>query len=511
MSTASSYIELIENNITISNEKNSKTYNNTNHIEVQDFISINSSIFQGTSADSYAQIEQLNLLINKNEDEINRMLESQSIYAIGPYFQQSYSVLSIACWVTKPLNKSLIEKLSNLFDNMFEVVEIISDNIINNDINQDKVSSDNNHNLPNGTQDRNQNSQNIEENPNSNENSEENEKNENDEINRNSGENPNNRQRNGGNGNNSKNMNNNEETKAAEDKGNKRYQSFYINVLLSAKIKNEAILNFSIEFDQCGVGEMLNKKCQSLKGWFVGFYLESIIIEVSPITNSANDNSVVFVSKGTYSPRQIGPKDYEISKGRETNNNIMVNFSSPTIGASANYSLTNSNSIKTNTYEWEMTVIPCPIEGIKWSYYYKNVNFDKIDDHRMDPNLPPHSGKWIIKDGMKGFKISIKQILGCNIKPFCRIKKSKIKFLQIMKTCPQITHELEVSFNNVTNFNEEFANLVNNLKEDLRILNLNFEGNTNPLELEENSLYIARNITQKSTQSLPKNNKFFFI
>ncbi|KAF0444675.1 hypothetical protein F8M41_003345 [Gigaspora margarita] len=199
-------------------------------------------------------------------------------------------------------------------------------------------------------------------------------------INRNSGENPNDRKRNSGNGKDSKNINNGEESenhggnggggggnsgeadvddsqfvrvlsvaKAEEDKGNKHYQSFYINALLSAKINNEAILNFSIEFDQCGIGEMLNKNVNHLR-------------------------NVVFVSKGAYSPRQIGPKDYEIPKGL------------------------------------------------------------------------------------------------------------KIKFLQMMKTCPQITHELEVSFNNGINFNEELANLANNLKEDLRILNLNFEGNTNPLD-----------------------------
>ncbi|CAG8702346.1 32243_t:CDS:2 [Gigaspora margarita] len=59
--------------------------------------------------------------------------------------------------------------------------------------------------------------------------------------------------------------------------------------------------------------------------------------------------------------------NYEIPKGRETNNNIMINFSSSNIGA-----------------------------RIKWSYYY-TINFDKIDDHRMEPNLPPHSGKWILK------------------------------------------------------------------------------------------------------------------
>ncbi|CAG8525877.1 4865_t:CDS:2, partial [Scutellospora calospora] len=136
------HIELIEPSINISNGSNSKVYNNTNHIEISGFISVSATIFQGTSVDSYIQIKQLYTLINEKKDEINKMLDSKSVYAIGPYFQSGYSVLSIACYVTKPLNKFLINELLNLFDNMYEIIEINNEGINNEAIIQDKVPSD---------------------------------------------------------------------------------------------------------------------------------------------------------------------------------------------------------------------------------------------------------------------------------------------------------------------------------------------------------------------------------
>ncbi|CAG8789903.1 8905_t:CDS:1, partial [Dentiscutata erythropus] len=48
-----------------------------------------------------------------------------------------------------------------------------------------------------------------------------------------------------------------------------------------------------------------------------------------------------------------------------------------------------------------------------------------------------------------------------------------------MRSCPQITHELEISFNNMTKFNENFAELTKNFVPDLKILDVNFEGDTN--------------------------------
>ncbi|CAG8789904.1 8906_t:CDS:2, partial [Dentiscutata erythropus] len=233
---------------------------------------------------------------------------------------QGYSVLSVACWVTEPLDKLLIEKLSDLFDNIVEddqVIQVISI--------------------------------------------------------------------------------------AKADEG-KNYQSFEINALIKANIdnviNNKSALNFSIELIACGASEMLNKKCQSLQNWFIGFYLESIIIEVSPLSdtsnstnsnsnNSANNTLASFILKNEYSPLRIGPERYEASTGHTTNSNFQLNLSSQSIGASVSRNLTYSDSTKATICEWEMRVVSDPIKGVIWPY--KNIN-DKIDQ-RMCPERQPHSGK----------------------------------------------------------------------------------------------------------------------
>ncbi|CAG8828686.1 14950_t:CDS:1, partial [Gigaspora rosea] len=148
-------IELVEPNITISNGGNSKACN-TNHIEISNFVSINATIFQGALANSYVQIVRLYSLINEKRVEIDKMLDSQPVYAIGPYFQQGYSMLSIACWVTKLLNKLLIEKLSDLFDNKYDIVQLKNEVINGNTI---SVPSDTDNNLSNSEGDGNQNSE----------------------------------------------------------------------------------------------------------------------------------------------------------------------------------------------------------------------------------------------------------------------------------------------------------------------------------------------------------------
>ncbi|CAG8815837.1 22254_t:CDS:1, partial [Gigaspora rosea] len=135
---------------------------------------------------------------------------------------------------------------------------------------------------------------------------------------------------------------------------------------------------------------MLNKTSQSLEKWFIGFYLESIIIEVSPINNNtnngANSSFVSFILKDPYSPQQIEPKSYEVSTGHMTSNNVQCSLSSQNIGASISRSSTNNVSTKETIGEWEMKVESCPIKGVIWPYHYKKIKFDKIDP-RIFPDL----------------------------------------------------------------------------------------------------------------------------
>ncbi|CAG8815835.1 22253_t:CDS:1, partial [Gigaspora rosea] len=56
-----------------------------------------------------------------------------------------------------------------------------------------------------------------------------------------------------------------------------------------------------------------------------------------------------------------------------------------------------------------------------------------------------------------------------------------------MKTCPQITHELKVSFNSMAKFNEHFAKLAKMKpdRKDREILDINFEDEMISLEPKE--------------------------
>ncbi|RIB12001.1 hypothetical protein C2G38_59848 [Gigaspora rosea] len=161
-------------------------------------------MFLEISANSYFQIERLYSQIIMKKVKIDEMLVLHPVYAIGPYFQQSYSVLSVACWVTEPLDKLLIQNLSELFDNMYNIIEIRSDTINNLAIIQD----DDSNNEKEDNQNSNKNQSNKEDTNNGD--------NENDKRNKdtNNGDNKNskrNKDTNGG-SRNSKNGNNNENT-----------------------------------------------------------------------------------------------------------------------------------------------------------------------------------------------------------------------------------------------------------------------------------------------------------
>ncbi|RIB30651.1 hypothetical protein C2G38_2152141 [Gigaspora rosea] len=138
--------------------------------------------------------------------------------------------------------------------------------------------------------------------------------------------------------------------KAEEGEG---FQSFGINAHIKANINeidNKNILKFSVKLIECGASKMLNKKCQLLEKWFIGFYLESIIIEISPINNNTNNDAnssiISFILKDPYCPQQTEPKNFEASTGYLTSNNVQCNLSSQNIGVNISCSSTNSVSTK---------------------------------------------------------------------------------------------------------------------------------------------------------------------
>ncbi|CAG8475749.1 7205_t:CDS:2, partial [Scutellospora calospora] len=108
---------------------------------LNDFISVHSTIFQRPLATEYAEAEQLYSLLKEYKDKIDNILNSQHVYAIGPAFQEDYSMPCITCWVAKSLNKSAMEKISAMFDDKFRVVYhlVNAENITDSCNNQDKI------------------------------------------------------------------------------------------------------------------------------------------------------------------------------------------------------------------------------------------------------------------------------------------------------------------------------------------------------------------------------------
>ncbi|CAG8607357.1 2136_t:CDS:2, partial [Diversispora eburnea] len=103
-----------------------------------DFFSVKATIRFGTTANS-----NLEKLLLEQKDTIDNILKSQSVYAVGPNFQQGYSIPCIACYVSKPLEAQVLLKLSALFGHNYEIVEQMVE-----PVEEETSGSNNNHSDP---------------------------------------------------------------------------------------------------------------------------------------------------------------------------------------------------------------------------------------------------------------------------------------------------------------------------------------------------------------------------
>ncbi|CAG8775711.1 23437_t:CDS:2 [Gigaspora margarita] len=108
-----------------SKEKNSWDY--TDFMEVTKFISVQQSISSGTSSSTYIEVQRLFSLLETQKDAIDYIFNSHQIqvYAIGLDFQLDYLIPCIICWVAEHLDGMVMEQLSALFQNKFEIIEQI--------------------------------------------------------------------------------------------------------------------------------------------------------------------------------------------------------------------------------------------------------------------------------------------------------------------------------------------------------------------------------------------------
>ncbi|CAG8530771.1 1097_t:CDS:1, partial [Scutellospora calospora] len=482
----------------------SKVLNGAGSITISDFVSVRTAISQGMSSIACVNVERILSLLNKKTTEIYKVLDKQPVYAVGPDIQQGYSPC-IACWVTKPLDISIMQQLSALFDNEFEII-----NHVNRNGSEDIIYSNNNKNQNENSGDGNNGDGNY-----GNENDYENYGDGNDEDGENSGENRNNNDENedgedsgedeednggddyedgGGNKNNSPYIRVSSEAHA---KLKNEFQSFNIDTYLWANINTDKhkldVLEFSINLFNCGVGEMLNEICQLSHG-FIGYYIDFIEIRVSPLPFMSGVYQL-FRLKEAYSPQNLNQENIELSAGREKNSGIQITLGAQQSSITASRNNVINRSAKRTTSKWNMDMTNCRTKGVKWSYSYTANDLNDASVHRKTVNLQLHSGCWYTTSKMKGFCITIVQVLRCELKPKPNFFSFKSK-PEIIKKCPQIVHTLEVSFNDITNFNERFAKLTKNLYMDHEEITVILDENRLPSKniQNEDSMNINRTL-----------------
>ncbi|CAG8786779.1 3926_t:CDS:2, partial [Gigaspora margarita] len=450
-----SCIELLKPNIAISNNGKSNIWNSTDCITISDFMSVHATITQGITPAACDNIEKLLSMLNKQKISIYKVLDSQPVYALGPDFQQGHHIPCIACWSIKPIDISIMKQLSALLDDEFEIVNHINDN----DCNQDRSYE----NDDNGDYEE--------------------DRNEKDERNGSEG--------NGndeGSGNDDGNVKNDgksnsfiQASSVANAKLKDEFQSFSIDAYLWASINidehvPENVLEFNINLFNCGVGEMLNEICQLPHG-FVGYYLDSIKIRVTPLPYKSNDKSNLFMIKKEYSPQHLNCENIECSASNEKNIGVQITLGPQNTGITVNRNDRINHGTKATTRKWNMDMTNCRTKGVQWSYSFNADDLYKNGDNRKTVNLQLHSGSWFTSCRMNGFCVTIIQVLRCEFKPMSNFFNFKVK-PAIVKKCPQLVHTLEISFNDLTNFNEGFAKLTKRLHMEHKELSVILETNT---------------------------------
>ncbi|RHZ84665.1 hypothetical protein Glove_78g167 [Diversispora epigaea] len=95
---------------------------------------------------------------------------------------------------------------------------------------------------------------------------------------------------------------------------------------------------------------------------------------------------------------------------------------------------------------------------------------------------------------MSGFNITIIQVICCKITDGWRKLKPNTKS-NLMKLCPKMSHTLEITFNSLENFNENFENLIKFKECHEDLINVTLEKNASPqIEDPKNSSLGETNI-----------------
>ncbi|CAG8608451.1 10511_t:CDS:2, partial [Diversispora eburnea] len=243
------------------------------------------------------------------------------------------------------------------------------------------------------------------------------------------------------------------------------FQTFHMKVELWASVDHDDqfslsplknTLEFIVNLPSCGIGQMLNEKCLKLQN-FIGYYFDSVEIVVSPIPHIPGDTSEMIIFENECMSKKHN--SFDRSVGKEKTFGLGVNIGK-NLGATASYNAKNSKSITSTSDYWHMEYTHCPIEGVRWSYCFAAQDIDKtFKNQRNFPSLRDNFGDWYFENSVKGFSVTIKQVLNCINKPAINfLPFNFFNKLSVMK-CPKMVHTLEITFNDLEKFNEGFAEL----------------------------------------------------
>ncbi|PKY40603.1 hypothetical protein RhiirA4_415984 [Rhizophagus irregularis] len=439
----------------------------------KNFITVKATIFPGISDISYSEVEKLQKLLISRKDDIDHILELQPVYAIGIDFQNNSTRPCITCWVAKPFDITVLECLETIFEDQFEVIYKIiaplniNEYFINNEEDlKDEDGNDNNNGNGNGGGSGSNNHQNSNNNNNNGNNGNKNTSNNGNNF---SGDNGNNNyggdDDGGDDGGDDGDSNNGGKKK--EDRiyisssvnagiiNSDFLQDFNISANLWAKISpyenNVKVLEYNINVNDCGIGDMLSNQCPLLNKIGLGYLLHSIEIHVSPLPINGKK---LFGLKDFSQPKHLN-RNIEFSMGIE--NSIGGQIGIPKIlDSNITGSVKNNCITKYSSNEWELCY-KSTIKGDHWLYQYIDTNLDKVVSHRENFIPGVHSSQWFIHEGMHGFYITITQVLRCEITRGWRrfLPNTKISLQQF----PMMTHNLKVTFNNLNNFNSKLKKL----------------------------------------------------
>ncbi|CAG8767622.1 16854_t:CDS:2, partial [Gigaspora margarita] len=375
---------------------------NIDFTEISEFVSLDSTFFPGTSATAHIEVNRLFSLLEEKKAKIDCILDSQNVYAVGVNFQKDYSMPCIICWVSKYLDINIKEQLSNLFNDEFEVMEEIVvpiDTDVNNSNSAQNRLFNNNGTPPSGNEKESEDKENDNY---CNENGEKNGDGTNGKDNNGkddeNGDGTNGKENDGkddengygDNGGENNENNNNDNGKENHDKNTSRavtkenseiFQEFDIVAAICANVtpvnEYQKILEFSVDVIECGMGAMLSEN-SSLHKLGSGYFLDSIVIEVSPVPQQ-NRTILWKVDTQPEQPNRV----IKVSTNRERSKGIKGQVNGAGIQVEGNYDEKNALNTEKIVNEWEMKLDGCFTTGVRWSYFHK----DSIYTSNFAPEL----------------------------------------------------------------------------------------------------------------------------